>query len=224
MIDLTWIDISVKMLGFLDWRESEVEELCRYPPVLWYSFQFLENSVLYLLQSPCQFSLQYIAFCLELWVSDWVGGWIEHLSVDGKWHDWFVFLIVAAATGISFVQFINHNSMRNMYILGLSLFLGISIPQYFNDFNDFKLFAAHWPLNTNAGWFNDIVNTVFSSAPTVAILVGTLLDTTLETVNTAVDRGLPWWIPFQQSKGDVRNDEFYSYPVRLGELIPTKYL
>ncbi|KMZ56011.1 Nucleobase-ascorbate transporter [Zostera marina] len=131
---------------------------------------------------------------------------------------------IVAATGISFVQFINHNSMRNMYILGLSLFLGISIPQYFNDFNDFKLFAGHWPLNTNAGWFNDIVNTVFSSAPTVAILVGTLLDTTLETVNTAVDRGLPWWIPFQQSKGDVRNDEFYSYPVRLGELIPTKYL
>lgn len=136
--------------------------------------------------------------------------------------DLFICLfIAAAATGISFVQFINHNSMRNMYILGLSLFLGISIPQYFNDFTSS---ARHGPLNTNAGWFNDIVNSVFSSAPTVAILVGTLLDTTLEAVNTAVDRGLPWWIPFQQSKGDVRNDEFYSYPVRLGELIPSKYL
>lgn len=43
----------------------------------------------------------------------------------------FVSCISAAAVGISFVQFVNNNSLRNIYILGLSLFLGISIPQYF---------------------------------------------------------------------------------------------
>lgn len=29
------------------------------------------------------------------------------------------------------MQFVNNNSLRNMYVVGLSLFLGISIPQYF---------------------------------------------------------------------------------------------
>ncbi|KAF5183141.1 Nucleobase-ascorbate transporter, partial [Thalictrum thalictroides] len=54
-----------------------------------------------------------------------------------------------SATGISFVQFINFNSIRNLYILGLSLFLGISISQYFNGFN---ASADHFPINTPAGW------------------------------------------------------------------------
>ncbi|KAL6951889.1 hypothetical protein U1Q18_048020, partial [Sarracenia purpurea var. burkii] len=50
---------------------------------------------------------------------------------------------IVAAIGISFLQFTNTNSMRNIYILGLSLFLGISIPQYF---------VMSAPLKTNAGW------------------------------------------------------------------------
>jgi nucleobase transporter 1/2 len=68
------------------------------------------------------------------------------------------------------------------------------------------------------------LNTIFSSPPTVAIIVGTVLDNTLEAKKTAVDRGLPWWVPFQNKKGDVRNDEFYRYPLRLTEYIPTRFL
>lgn len=72
--------------------------------------------------------------------------------------------------------------------------------------------------------FNDILNTIFSSAPTVAIIVGTLIDNTLEGKQTAVDRGLPWWGPFQNRKGDVRNDEFYRLPLRINEYMPTRFL
>ncbi|KAG1368572.1 nucleobase-ascorbate transporter 3 [Cocos nucifera] len=127
---------------------------------------------------------------------------------------------IVAAIGISFIQFANNNSMRNLYILGLALFLGISIPQYFNEFT---ASAQHGPANTNAGWFNDLLNSFFSSAPFVAMIVGTLLDNTLEARNGG-ERGLPWWVPFQIRKGDVRNDEFYGFPIRVHEMIPTRYL
>ncbi|XP_027329987.1 nucleobase-ascorbate transporter 3 [Abrus precatorius] len=128
---------------------------------------------------------------------------------------------IVAAVGISFIQFANNNSIRNIYVLGLTLFLGISIPQYFvmNTAPD-----GHGPVRTDGGWFNDILNTIFSSPPTVAIIVGTLVDNTLEAKHTAVDRGLPWWVPFQNRKGDVRNDEFYRLPLRINEYMPTRFL
>ncbi|XP_039140042.1 nucleobase-ascorbate transporter 3 isoform X1 [Dioscorea cayenensis subsp. rotundata] len=128
---------------------------------------------------------------------------------------------IVAAVGISFIQFSNNNSMRNLYIIGLSLFLGISVPQYFKEFT---ASAGHGPVKTNAGWFDEILNTVFSSAPTVAMIVATVLDNTLEVVNTDADRGLAWWLPFQNRKGDVRNEEFYSFPIKINEIIPTRYL
>ncbi|KAI9113344.1 hypothetical protein K1719_015869 [Acacia pycnantha] len=131
-----------------------------------------------------------------------------------------VLLGIVAAVGISFIQFANNNSMRNLYVLGLSLFLGISIPQYFlgNTTPD-----GRGPARTKAGWFNDILNTIFSSPPTVAIIVGTILDNTLEAKRTTNDRGVPWWVPFQAKRGDVRNEEFYSYPLRINEYIPSRF-
>ncbi|KAG6784542.1 hypothetical protein POTOM_010239 [Populus tomentosa] len=128
---------------------------------------------------------------------------------------------IVAAIGISFIQFSNNNSMRNHYVLGLALFLGISIPQYFisNTTGD-----GHGPVRTDGGWFNDILNTLFSSPPTVAMIVGTLLDSTLEARQAINDRGIPWWKPFQSRKGDVRTDEFYGLPLRINEWMPTRFL
>ncbi|CDP07610.1 unnamed protein product [Coffea canephora] len=132
-----------------------------------------------------------------------------------------VLYAIVAATGISFIQFANPNSMRNIYILGLSLFLGISIPQYFVMNTDM---AGHGPAKTGAGWFNNILNTTFSSPPTVAIIVGTLLDNTLEAGRARDERGLPWLVPFQRRKGDSRNEEFYNYPLIINDYIPTRFL
>ncbi|XP_077215293.1 xanthine/uracil permease family protein isoform X2 [Tasmannia lanceolata] len=128
---------------------------------------------------------------------------------------------LVASVGVSFIQFTNNNSLRNLYILGLSLFLGISVPQYFSEF---YASSGHGPVKTDAGWFDQILNSIFSSAPTVALLVGTLLDNTLDAMHTGVDRGLPWWVPFQNRKGDIRNEEFYSFPIKIHEHIPTRFL
>ncbi|KAE8674533.1 Nucleobase-ascorbate transporter 3 [Hibiscus syriacus] len=131
-----------------------------------------------------------------------------------------ILLGIVASSGITFIQFANNNSMRNIYVLGVSLFLGLSIPQYFvmNTTGD-----GHGPVRTNAGWFNDILNTIFSSPATMAIIVGTVLDNTLEAKHVN-DRGIPWWKPFQHRKGDSRTEEFYSYPLRINEYIPSRFL
>ncbi|XP_059633375.1 nucleobase-ascorbate transporter 3 [Cornus florida] len=128
---------------------------------------------------------------------------------------------IVAATGITFIQFANKNSMRNIYVLGLSLFLAISIPQYFVMNTDA---AGHGPVKADGGWFNDILNTIFSSPPAVAMIVATLLDNTLDAKHSAEDRGLPWWVPFQTRMGESRNQEFYSFPRKLHELVPSRFL
>lgn len=64
----------------------------------------------------------------------------------------FFFLLFAAAVGISFIQFANTNSIRNIYVLGITLFLAISVQQYFvnNTAPD-----GHGPVKTDGGWVSD---------------------------------------------------------------------
>jgi len=71
---------------------------------------------------------------------------------------YFIVNFFAAATGISFIQFANTNSIRNIYVLGLTLFLAISIPQYFvmNTAPD-----GHGPVRTGGGWVSDSSNILF---------------------------------------------------------------
>ncbi|KAL6546490.1 DUF1279 superfamily [Orobanche minor] len=122
-----------------------------------------------------------------------------------------------AAVGLSFLQFTNMNSMRNLFITGVSLFLGLSIPEYFREYTTA---ALHGPLHTNAGWFNDFLNTIFLSSPTVALIVAVFLDNTLEYKDSARDRGMPWWAKFRTFKGDSRNEEFYTLPFNLNRFFP----
>ncbi|MQL97900.1 hypothetical protein Taro_030592 [Colocasia esculenta] len=124
---------------------------------------------------------------------------------------------LVAAVGLSFLQFTNMNSMRNLFITGVALFLGLSIPQYFYRYTTG---AHHGPAHTNAGWFNDFINTVFSSPPTVALIVAVFLDNTLDYKDTARDRGMPWWVRFRTFQGDSRNEEFYTLPFNLNRFFP----
>ncbi|XP_068645071.1 nucleobase-ascorbate transporter 2 [Aristolochia californica] len=124
---------------------------------------------------------------------------------------------LVASVGLSFLQFTNMNSMRNLFITGVSLFLGLSIPQYFYEYT---AYAGHGPAHTGAGWFNDFLNTIFFSPPTVALIVAVFLDNTLDYKDTAVDRGMPWWARFRTFKGDSRNEEFYTLPFNLNRFFP----
>lgn len=41
------------------------------------------------------------------------------------------------------------NSMRNLFITGVALFLGLSVPEYFREYT---AKALHGPAHTTAGW------------------------------------------------------------------------
>ncbi|KAK7372611.1 hypothetical protein VNO80_05997 [Phaseolus coccineus] len=124
---------------------------------------------------------------------------------------------LVASIGISFLQFTNLNSMRNLIIIGLTLFLGISVPQFFNQY---WTPSRHGLVHTNAGWFNAFLNTLFSSPATVGLIVAVLLDNTLEVERSKKDRGMPWWVKFRTFKGDNRNEEFYTLPFNLNRFFP----
>ncbi|XP_042519067.1 nucleobase-ascorbate transporter 1 [Macadamia integrifolia] len=124
---------------------------------------------------------------------------------------------LVASVGLSFLQFTNMNSMRNLFITGLSLFLGISVPQYFSDYWGSSL---HGPVHTRAGWFNAFLNTIFSSPPTVGLIVAVFLDNTLEVEKSKKDRGMPFWVKFRTFRGDNRNEEFYNLPFNLNRFFP----
>ncbi|KAG9137801.1 hypothetical protein Leryth_022952 [Lithospermum erythrorhizon] len=124
---------------------------------------------------------------------------------------------LVGSVGLSFLQFTNMNSMRNLFITGLSLFLGISIPQFFNEY---WTLPRRGLVHTDAGWFNAFLNTIFSSPPMVGLMVAVFLDNTLEVEKSKKDRGMPWWVKFRTFRGDNRNEEFYTLPFNLNRFFP----
>ncbi|WJX77171.1 DUF1279 super [Trifolium repens] len=60
---------------------------------------------------------------------------------------------LVASVGLSFLQFTNMNSMRNLFITGVALFLGMSIPEYLREYTSK---ALHCPTHTKARW--DLIN------------------------------------------------------------------
>ncbi|XP_004512136.1 putative nucleobase-ascorbate transporter 10 [Cicer arietinum] len=157
-------------------------------------------------------------------------GFMIFFSVFGKFGSIFAsvpFPIIAAlycvlfgyvsSAGFSFLQFCNLNSFRTKFVLGFSLFLGISIPQYFSEY--FHVKHEHG----SPRWLYDIISVIFMSHITVASLIALFLDLTLTREDdeaTKNDSGLKWWERFSLYSADVRNDEFYHLPCRLNELFP----
>lgn len=68
--------------------------------------------------------------------------------------------------------------------------------------------------------FNAFLNTIFSSPPTVGLIVAVFLDNTLEVEKSKKDRGMPWWVKFRTFRGDNRNEEFYTLPFNLNRFFP----
>ncbi|KAE9609381.1 putative xanthine/uracil/vitamin C permease [Lupinus albus] len=127
-----------------------------------------------------------------------------------------VLFAYVSSAGLGFLQFCNLNNFRTKFVLGLSLFLGISIPQYFSEYYHVKHEASRHR------WLNDILTVFCMSHTTIAALVALFLDLTLSREEDAGrnDSGLEWWEKFTLYNADVRNNEFYALPCRLDELFP----
>lgn len=124
-----------------------------------------------------------------------------------------------SSVGLDFLQFCNLNSFRTKSILGFSFFMGISIPQYFNQYHSNSRSGA---LYTPYTWFNDLVNVIFMSSAAVAVITALILDCTVgrKEESTRKDSGLHWWEKFYSYNTDVRSDEFYALPCKLNQYFP----
>ena len=94
-----------------------------------------------------------------------------------------------AATGISVFQHADMSSSRNLLILGVSIYLGLSTPAFAED----KKFAANGgPVSTSSPAVNSALNGILKSGATVALVISLFLDTTIPTSHSE-ERGLGAW-------------------------------
>ncbi|KAL2529511.1 putative nucleobase-ascorbate transporter 10 [Forsythia ovata] len=124
-----------------------------------------------------------------------------------------------ASVGLGFLQFCNLNNFRTKLVLGFSLFIGLSLPQYFREYH---LHSMTGPVHTHATWFNDIICVIFMSHVTVAAIVALVLDCSLPHGSDGAhkDNGAYWWERFMVYNKDVRNNEFYKLPGQLNKFFP----
>ncbi|KAE8731343.1 Nucleobase-ascorbate transporter 4 [Hibiscus syriacus] len=132
-----------------------------------------------------------------------------------------VLFAYVASAGLGLLQFCNLNSFRTKFILGFSLFLGLSMPRYFNDY---VLVSGHGPVHTPT-WlqFNNVMQVMFSSSATLAIVVAFFLDCTLGCGDTSVERdnGSQWCEKFRNFNADSRTECFYALPGKLSRIFPS---
>ncbi|KAL7085329.1 hypothetical protein ACP275_14G275700 [Erythranthe tilingii] len=133
-----------------------------------------------------------------------------------------MFFGYVSSAGLGYLQFCNLNSFRTKLLLGLSFFIGISLPQYFRDhyLNSRNDDPMH---NIRTGWFNDIMCVIFTSNATVGAVVAVVLDCTLPhgtDEKERKDNGSYWWDKFMHYNKDIRNDEFYKLPGQLNRYFP----
>ena len=85
------------------------------------------------------------------------------------------------AVGLSNLQFVDLNSIRNLFILGFSFFMGLSVPEYF----------AQQPMQFEPAWVASILNTLGSTGMAVGAFTALALDNTI--LGTDEERGLKAW-------------------------------
>lgn len=155
-----------------------------------------------------------------------------------------------ASAGLGLLQFCNLNSFRTKFILGFSIFIGLSVAQYFTEY---LFVSGRGPVHTRTSAvsvqekqkpyivnlylvlctdsflvlpsmkFNVIMQVIFSSAATVGILAAFLLDCTHSYGHASVrrDSGRHWWEKFRVYHIDTRTEEFYALPYNLNRFFPS---
>lgn len=94
-----------------------------------------------------------------------------------------------AAVGLSNLQFVDLNSARNLFILGFSLFMGLSMPFYF----------AGNPLTFSPDWLAAVVTTIGKTGMAVGAITAVVLDNTIP--GTDEERGLTRWLSQEDAGG-----------------------
>jgi uracil-xanthine permease len=90
-----------------------------------------------------------------------------------------------AAVGLSNLQFVDLNSSRNLFVIGMALYLGLSAPVYFGNPELPLLFGE------DLTWLNDIVVAIGKTGMAVGAFVAVILDNVIP--GSDEERGLNAW-------------------------------
>ncbi|KAI8532631.1 hypothetical protein RHMOL_Rhmol11G0228500 [Rhododendron molle] len=126
-----------------------------------------------------------------------------------------------ASAGIGLLQFCNLNKLRTKFVVAYSIFMGLSITQYFYGY---IVTSGRGPVHTNAHWFNTIVEIIFTSPATVAVVIAVFLDSTIRSSRTdsgIFDNGRHWWERFRDFERHPMSREFYYLPSGLTKYFPS---
>ncbi|MBU2512265.1 purine/pyrimidine permease [bacterium] len=98
-----------------------------------------------------------------------------------------------ASVGLSNLQIVNLNNSRNLFIIGISFFAGLSVPYHFSP----MLSAAAVPIDWSASGtvidvLGDILQAILTTGMAVTAIVGIILDNLLPGA-TKAERGLEFW-------------------------------
>jgi xanthine/uracil permease len=98
-----------------------------------------------------------------------------------------------ASVGLSNLQIVNLNNSRNLFIIGISFFAGLSVPYHFSP----MLSANAVPIDWSAGGaflkvIGEILQAILTTGMAVTALLGILLDNILPGA-TRAERGLEVW-------------------------------
>ncbi|XP_071816749.1 solute carrier family 23 member 1-like isoform X2 [Apostichopus japonicus] len=122
---------------------------------------------------------------------------------------------MVGAVGFSNLQFINLNSSRNLFILGVSLFLGIAVPHYIH--------TTENAIDTRSDQLNQILTVLLETSMFVGGATGLILDNIIK--GTPEERGLVKWIEATTVAGEEAEEEetgshspVYNLPLIMGLL------
>ncbi|XP_002967685.2 nucleobase-ascorbate transporter 12 [Selaginella moellendorffii] len=127
------------------------------------------------------------------------------------------------AWGLSYLRYTETGSSRNVLIVGLSLFLSLSVPAYFQQYNagsnavQFFLapysVATHGPIQTKSGTVNFIFNSLLSMHMVIAFVVAFFLDNTVP--GSKQERGIYVWSRPRSAKNEPAFQRDYGLPFGL---------
>ncbi|KAF7113468.1 hypothetical protein RHSIM_RhsimUnG0123800 [Rhododendron simsii] len=125
--------------------------------------------------------------------------------------------ISLSSAGLGLLQFCNIYKLRTKFIVGFSIFMGLSVPQYFYGYMGT---SGRGPVHTHANWFYKFGEIIFTSPATVAAMIAVFLDCTIPPGRT--DNGgieIDRWDTIMNAFED--DPEFYSLPLGLSECFPS---
>ncbi|KAJ9170434.1 hypothetical protein P3X46_018541 [Hevea brasiliensis] len=128
------------------------------------------------------------------------------------------------ALGLSTLQYGQTSSFRNIAIVGVSLFLGLSIPAYFQQYQPESSLilpsyfvpygaASNGPVHTSSKQFDFAINALMSMSMVVTLLIAFVLDNTVP--GTRQERGVYIWSNPEDLATDPSIYADYSLPTKV---------